>query len=244
MYPLFLENYQNHQVFFVNNVYGCLNNMDEISASIFNNAIAERFHPLFDWGSTESIQVVSWVHEYLSRYIDAGKSLIDLGCGSGKHTYQVELLGINTYGIDISEKMIEYALCNKLKYNSKSIFIVGSYYSLPFTSNVFDYALFPKNIIECSIREFEIITNEVYRILNKDGQFIILLKENHYVEENNDNLIHVNNVKFDGIGEFGYPSYYWNTKMIEKIIQGRFKSIVNECIDNIKRTVLLIAKKY
>ena len=244
MYPLFLENYQNHQVFFVNNVYGCLNNMDEISASIFNNAIAERFHPLFDWGSTESIQVVFWVHEYLSRYIDAGKSLIDLGCGSGKHTYQVELLGINTYGIDISEKMIEYALCNKLKYNSKSIFIVGSYYSLPFTSNVFDYALFPKNIIECSIREFEIITNEVYRILNKDGQFIILLKENHYIEENKENLIHMNNVKIDGIGEFSYPSYYWNTKMIERITQGKFKLIVNDCIDDKKRTVLLIAKKY
>jgi len=218
--------------------------MDEKSASILNDAIANKFHPLFDWGSTESKTVVSWVHNYLAQYIEPGKSIIDLGCGSGKHTYQVELIGLNSYGIDISKKMIEYALINKNRYDSKSIFLIGSYYSIPFYSNEFDYALFPKNIVECSIKEFEVITNEVYRILNDDGEFILLVNEKYSIDINADNLIHMNKVKIEGIGEYDYPYYLWNTRMIETIFYGKFKLIVNECIDNLKRTILLIAKKY
>ncbi len=41
--------------------------------------------------------------------LDAGDRVLDVGCGTGRHTYELARRGISAHGVDISERFIEIA---------------------------------------------------------------------------------------------------------------------------------------
>ena len=89
------------------------------------------------------------------------KNGVEIGVGSGRFAFP---LGIKR-GIDPSAKM------RKLAKNRGIEVINGVAENLPYPDNSFDYALMVTTI--CFLDDIQKAFNEVYRILNKDGFFII-----------------------------------------------------------------------
>jgi SAM-dependent methyltransferase len=222
-----------------------LENMNEVDARKFNDGIAKNGHPLLLWDSYESIQIVKWMDEFLSEYVKPNKRLLDLGCGSGKHTYKAELLGLECTGIDISDEMIRRANENKNRLLAKSKFINGSYYNLQMEDNYFDYVLFPKNIIECSYTEFEKLINEIYRILNDVGLLFITMKD-----DKTENRIkysqsgeRISKVNIPDVGAYDYPTYFWTIGFVLFIASKKFVLLDTKTMGEIKESRLLVFMK-
>lgn len=132
---------------------------------------------------------VAFFYEHLLRYIFAsqftkGKSVIDLGCGSGYGSFLVAKNGKakKVYGFDISEEAISFA---RKKYHAENIiFKVGNVENLKdiFSEKVDIVVAF--EILEHLDRQ-EIFTRGIKKILQKDGLFIVSTPNTNTYPKNN-----------------------------------------------------------
>ncbi len=53
---------------------------------------------------------VKYIHQLLQRYAPGCQSLLELGCGTGKHACFLAEQGYRLHGIDVSEKMLQQAV--------------------------------------------------------------------------------------------------------------------------------------
>lgn len=91
------------------------------------------------------------------------KKVLDVGCGNGDFTIELQNHGFDVYGIDVSN---EHKLGNKfIKTNIQTE-------KYPFPDNHFDI-VFSKSVIE-HLREPDFLFDEVYRVLKPGGTFICL----------------------------------------------------------------------
>jgi len=58
------------------------------------------------------------------------RSVIDLGCGTGRHVRELERLGFEAMGIDISRRNIRFAKKKAAEEGAEARFVCGSYYDL------------------------------------------------------------------------------------------------------------------
>ena len=107
-----------------------------------------------------------------------GSKLLDVGCGNGDFTLELEKLGFDIHGIDLSE---EHQLGDKF---TKTNIQTDKY---PFPDNHFDL-VFSKSVIE-HLREPDFLFDEVYRVLKPGGTFVCLTpsykhsyKEQFYID--------------------------------------------------------------
>lgn len=94
--------------------------------------------------------------------------VLDLGCGMGATaSYLYQHYGVNVVGIDPSLKLLDIA---KAK-NPFGSFVKGSGDALPFANNRFECVL-----AECTLslmNDLHVTLQEVYRVLEKGGWFVI-----------------------------------------------------------------------
>lgn len=94
--------------------------------------------------------------------------ILDLGCGGGATIgYLNKNYGIKGVGVDLSEKLLNIAR-NNYPYGD---FVMGKGEDLPFADGSFDGVL-----AECTLslmEDFNITLKEVYRVLKKEGWFVI-----------------------------------------------------------------------
>ena len=67
----------------------------------------------------------NYIHSLIQQFAAQSKSLIDLGCGTGKHAFEFEKLGYEVTGVDLSSQMVAIANTNKEKNNSTISFGEG-----------------------------------------------------------------------------------------------------------------------
>jgi SAM-dependent methyltransferase len=98
-----------------------------------------------------------------------GKKILDVGCGTGRTTYPLHLLGYDVVGIDYSEGMIArakeiYPMIN---------FEIGNCAEMIYKDNSFDNALFSFNgiVLESSYDIRKKMFEEIYRVLLPGGVF-------------------------------------------------------------------------
>jgi ubiquinone/menaquinone biosynthesis C-methylase UbiE len=104
----------------------------------------------------------------LSKYVQ-GKKALDYGCGTGRSTRFLKMLGLDTIGVDVSKPMLGQALT----IDKESRYFLIKSGELPFQDNSFDlifscYVLF----VIPSKEELLAIFKEIYRCLEKGGIFI------------------------------------------------------------------------
>ncbi|MCX6723403.1 MAG: class I SAM-dependent methyltransferase [Candidatus Staskawiczbacteria bacterium] len=102
------------------------------------------------------------------------KKILDLGCGTGRHSVYLAKKGFEVYGIDIAEEGIRQAKqwlkSEKLKANLK----IGSIYErLPYENDFFDAIISTYTIHHQRIEKIRKAIQEIERIL-KPGGFIFI----------------------------------------------------------------------
>ncbi|MCL2383718.1 MAG: class I SAM-dependent methyltransferase [Oscillospiraceae bacterium] len=99
-----------------------------------------------------------------------GQKVLDIGCGTGNFSFKLAELGCDVTGIDISDKMLEYAE-EKMKANLDICFKNMDVYNMDFEDNTFDSII--------SMATFEFIENEqeayknMLRVLKPNGTIVI-----------------------------------------------------------------------
>ncbi|NHI94733.1 MAG: methyltransferase domain-containing protein [Candidatus Lokiarchaeota archaeon] len=100
-------------------------------------------------------------------------NLVDIGCGTGNVLVRIakEIPALELTGVDNSSEILELAKKRAINNNLNIEFKIGDAENLPFSNNSIDYMvstlslhhwLQPKKVID-----------EIYRVLKKDGTFII-----------------------------------------------------------------------
>ncbi len=100
-------------------------------------------------------------------------SLIDFGCGTGIFCRRISNFVENVTGVDISSVALEVAkdLCKKIP-NVNYYLTDGEH--LPFSGKNFDCAVAREALMYVHDSQFEIVLQEVYRVLKPGGSFLVL----------------------------------------------------------------------
>ncbi|WP_052356821.1 class I SAM-dependent methyltransferase [[Clostridium] dakarense] len=110
--------------------------------------------------------------EYVLKYLEEGKKLIELGCGNGRDSLLFSKHGINVTAIDQSDKSI-----NNLKENNsmdKIEFIADDFIKTKLLEKrTFDYVYSRFTMHSISEEEENILLQRVYETLKRDGLFLI-----------------------------------------------------------------------
>ena len=114
--------------------------------------------------------------DFIEREFDYNKSfkILDVGCGTGRHSIELAKRGYKITGIDLSESMLQKAKDKAKSYNLDIEFQKHDARNLPFNKD-FDIAImlceggFP--LMETDEMNFEILNN-VTKSLKKKGRFI------------------------------------------------------------------------
>jgi SAM-dependent methyltransferase len=61
-----------------------------------------------------------YIHSIIQKYSQHAFSILELGCGTGRHAFELAELGYQIHGIDISPRMLEYAHHSLETCNSKA----------------------------------------------------------------------------------------------------------------------------
>ncbi len=106
---------------------------------------------------------------FISYYINKGKSILDIGCGTGQSTYYLSQLGYKSSGLDGSSRFVKFA---KKKYQELD-FINADAENLPFTNEIFDVVA-SYNTVE-HFSNAKKCLKEMIRVVKKGGDILLLI---------------------------------------------------------------------
>ena len=129
-------------------------------------------------------QVGLWNSEKIvfDKYIDKNDKILDLGCGAGRTTINLFKNGFtNIIGLDIADKLIDFAKDYSNNNNLDIDFVVGDATKLEYDANTFDVVIFSFNGIQCipGLQNRRNVLKEVYRVLKPGGYFIFTAHDRH-----------------------------------------------------------------
>ncbi|RKY41000.1 MAG: hypothetical protein DRP85_07360 [Candidatus Makaraimicrobium thalassicum] len=106
-------------------------------------------------------------HTKLASSLVAGTRILDIGCGEGIITRQLN--GNLVYAIDISENAIKYAKEN----NKKTRFTIGSASQLPYVDKTFDCVSAFEVLEHLTAKDMHNCLKEIQRICKDHGRIVI-----------------------------------------------------------------------
>ena len=113
---------------------------------------------------------VNYIHQLIQGENPGAKTILNLGCGTGKHDYYLHKLGYEIVAVDISEKMIEIAKSN----DSANIeFIVGDIRKIQLNQS-FDAVISMFHVMSYQTTDYDLekVFNVAKIHLNPGGVFI------------------------------------------------------------------------
>lgn len=125
-----------------------------------------------------------------------GKSILDIGCGHGRHIPFLQQCGLNVTGLEVSEQQVE-----KLKqdFNSQA-FVCGLASDIPCPSSSFDFILASNSIYYLTSEKEQISSHfaECARVLKQDGRLIFtMLGERHSIFKGADMKLSSNRIRIE-----------------------------------------------
>ncbi len=123
----------------------------------------------------------------IKNIIKKGKLVLDLACGTGRHTNALSREGYLVIGIDVSAGLLRIA-----QKSGHSQLVRGDMRFLPFRSNAFSYVLSMDTSFGYlpSEREDVLSLSEVSRILKRDGSFVLDVFNSEYLIQKYHRLTH------------------------------------------------------
>lgn len=161
-----------------------------------------------DWtdaykGYKESGKILLWpattlIRMFKGNYIPgldknyAGKSVIDVGCGSGNNLVFLNTLDLKLYGTEVSDEICSMTMRHLSEFNINAELKAGFNTKLPFDDNLFDY-LVSWNVIHYENNEDDMkrAIGEYARVLKPGGRiFISSTGPRHLILQNSKALGH------------------------------------------------------
>jgi len=104
------------------------------------------------------------------------KKVLDLGCGGGRNTEMLSMLGFSVYACDLHKAMVNFTKKRMMKLNKKTAkkIILASMLSLPYSDNKFDYII-SNGIFHntSSLKELKMAIKESARVLKNYGCLVL-----------------------------------------------------------------------
>jgi ubiquinone/menaquinone biosynthesis C-methylase UbiE len=137
------------------------------------------------------------------------KRIMDLGCGTGRHTIYLEEQGFYVYATDISETGLEYTKSKATKLNLNNIeFKQHDMREIPYDDNSFDGILCVWTTGHGTLEYCGKNVSEIYRVLKPNGivvvDYVSTADENYGKGEEIEKNTFINNVE----GEENIPHHY------------------------------------
>lgn len=171
----------------------------------------------------------------------SGAKTLEIGCGNGRYSFELERMGAIPTGIDCADKIIEYANDFSKKNKSKARFICCDALMLPFEQNEFDIVfLVGNNIVEFSLSDFDIMCRQVSKILKESGIFCIAMNDSYILNNgksfdlqnyNPEEGLIVKHYEIPEKGIFEYHLYFWTVSMVKFICARYFSNISIKQLD-------------
>jgi ubiquinone/menaquinone biosynthesis C-methylase UbiE len=166
--------------------------------------------------STGNLQEKDRLMKFIS-YLPKGARILDLGCAFGRDCKFFAENGFETYGVDLSTKMIEKAN----DYAGKARFYVMNALDLKFKNDYFDGVWCISTLLHIKKKDYPAALSEVRRILKKGGIFYLSIKEG-----SGERL--VKDERYGGAEKF--YSYFTENEIKNMLIKSGFKVLSSELI--------------
>jgi ubiquinone/menaquinone biosynthesis C-methylase UbiE len=123
-------------------------------------------------------QVAQWLN------LEPGQTVLDLCCGTGRHSIALHRLGFQVTGLDLSEVLLEYA--RKASEGLGIRYIQGDMRHLPFDADQFDAVvnLFTSFGYFVEDEENGQVLKEMARVLRPEGRFVVDFLNREAVKRN------------------------------------------------------------
>jgi ubiquinone/menaquinone biosynthesis C-methylase UbiE len=154
-----------------------------------------------------------------------GKKVLDLGCGTGRHTIILKKRGARVWGLDLSPKMLEIA-----KTEIKGVdFKVGTVYNLPYRSNFFDIVV--SGLVVEYFNDVDKAFKEIHRVLKKDGIFVFsithpLLEISRHIKGRPHTFRKFGNYFKEGRTYAHWPTFMANILYYHRTLQSWIRTII------------------
>lgn len=156
----------------------------------------------WDWNIVEDRSV--WLdpceesYYYAEKWKREGrKSVLDLGCGLGRHAVLFAKYGFEVTAVDLSQEAIEFLQNYQQKENVKIRCQTADMNCLPFEENSFDCIFAMHSVGHADTGEVKKIITEITRVLKPDGTIFLTLcsKETYTFAESGLPKVDENTVK-------------------------------------------------
>jgi len=107
--------------------------------------------------------------------VKKGDRVLDVCCGTGDQAFYYAKKGANVTGIDLSQRMIAFALSEKQKRGLSDIdFKVADATALPFGDHIFDIASISLALHEIESSKRDAVISEMKRVVKNEGSLIFI----------------------------------------------------------------------
>jgi len=100
-------------------------------------------------------------------------AILEIGCGNCRNLLPFAKANFKCYGIDFSQKMIEFSKLFAKKHNLKINLKKANMIKLPFKANSFNYCLSIASLHHLEKKDHEKALKELYRVLKPKGKCLI-----------------------------------------------------------------------
>jgi len=100
------------------------------------------------------------------------KTILDYGCGTGTHTFEVAEYGKTVYGFDLSKDLIMQAKQKKEPHSNKVRFAVADGIEVPFRDQSFDFVMSLDLVFSHISAKYNDAFKEISRVMKPGGYFL------------------------------------------------------------------------
>ncbi len=153
---------------------------------------------------------------------EGAHSILDLGCGLGRHALYFAQKGFNVTAVDLSADAVDFNEKLKKEYEVEYLCKKADMMELPFANNAFDRVFSYHVISHQDTVGVQHILDEIARVLKPGGKvFLTLCSKEHYAfsEENFPRVDENTVLKTEG-AEVDVPHFFADKAILKKLFEG------------------------